>query len=650
MKPIRIPRILCHSLLILMGGLPSYSEILPPDRIIDWSNAGIPGGIPDYPVQHSVLDFGATPNDGTDDRAAFLNAIAATTEGHALLVPAGTYHLSSGITIMKGIALRGEGMHNTIIECGGGDALIYLRPSSINTLYYIEITGGSEKGSNAITVSDASSFSVGDFVLVQKVNDQPCQHAEIEAIHGNTLTLNVELYMSFFTHMAKINLLKGVGIEELNLKAGPGNEITRKVQASRCAYSWLKDCRISGAFRDGTDTGTPEVYNVRLSGCYRFEVSGSIVDHTQEEADRGGCLGYGIIANGSTDTLIVDNTLDLVRPGIIYASGSGGGVIAYNFVWETVKDGNYTGFHDIEQHNHNDPYHWLIEGNCHSQVRNQNYLGVTILRDKIVMSGIQFECDSTGNNVIGNQLDEKKFAFDINRNYIYGQYEDTIIHGNYMVRNGAGLEWDPNIADHNIPNSYYLTGKPDFFGDFAWPPYGGDLMEAGGGFNPNRIPAEVRYWTRRFPENAPVDLTAEKTDATTVELNWTSQSSTGGQVDKIDFIVARSLDGTNFERLAITDQTTYTDADLTPGQHYWYYVRARNNVTVPVAGGAYSWSGPGGESDPSNMLKVPNPENHAPVLAPIGNQAAQVGQPIQITIQATDEDEDPLTYSASGIP
>lgn len=47
---------------------------------------------------------------------------------------------------------------------------------------------------------------------------------------------------------------------------------------------------------------------------------------------------------------------------------------------------------------------------------------------------------------------------------------------------------------------------------------------------------------------------------------------------------------------------------------------------------------------------VPNPDNHPPVLETIGYQSAQVGQTIQFTIQANDEDADPLTYSASGAP
>jgi hypothetical protein len=39
-----------------------------------------------------------------------------------------------------------------------------------------------------------------------------------------------------------------------------------------------------------------------------------------------------------------------------------------------------------------------------------------------------------------------------------------------------------------MPASLYLTGKPDWWGDLAWPPYGGDLNPMSG-----RIPAEVRF-------------------------------------------------------------------------------------------------------------------------------------------------------------
>ena len=47
---------------------------------------------------------------------------------------------------------------------------------------------------------------------------------------------------------------------------------------------------------------------------------------------------------------------------------------------------------------------------------------------------------------------------------------NTIIHGNYDAAHKA-IVWDPTISDHNIPNSYYLAGKPSWFGNLPWPPY-----------------------------------------------------------------------------------------------------------------------------------------------------------------------------------
>ncbi len=586
---------------------------VPADRRIDWQ-PGIPCGIPDYPVQHSVLDFGAvadghTPNK-TDNRDAFQKAIDATRPGQALLVPAGRYYLSTGVMIRKGIVVRGEGSDKTTVESDGEGILFDVKNDHWNaSLNYTNITAGGDKGSNTITVSDVSSFRVGDYVQMSNLDDivepdgrtrrnWPTQHTEVESINRNTLTFNTDLYSSF-TSVAKVDLLTGAGIEKIHIKGISGNKLFTKTRFIRCAHCWLRDCETSGAFRDMVQT---EIYTILLSDCYRSEIRGNYFHHTQEEADSGRDLGYGIIVNGSTDILVVNNALDFFSPAIVHAYGSGGGVIAYNFVWQSIKAGNYNHHYDIEGHNFNDPYQWLIEGNNHAHYRNQNFLPMTILRDKTVMAGIYFE-GTIGANIIGNQLDKTKW--ESSHNFITPS-EDAIVHGNYTVENRIGLEWDPDIPDHNIPNSYYLPKKPAWFGDFKWPPYGGDLMKAGGGNNPNRIPAEVRYWNTRFPENAPTDLSVVKVNETTRKLTWTSKSLPKGQVDKIDFIVVRSTDGKNFERFAATEQTSYTDTDLTPGQQYWYYVRARNHMTIDIAGGEHVWSGPGGESPPSNIVAPQN--------------------------------------------
>jgi len=78
--------------------------------------------------------------------------------------------------------------------------------------------------------------------------------------------------------------------------------------------------------------------------------------------------------------------------------------------------------------------------------------------------------------------------------------KNTLIrHGNYDYYNHA-LLWDSNISDHNIPNSYYLTAKPSWFGNLAWPPI--SPTSPPGAFdntNITRIPAGYRYVNNTDP-------------------------------------------------------------------------------------------------------------------------------------------------------
>src|SRR6059058_4077341 len=69
---------------------PSSIEIIGVDRRIDWSQAGIPGGIPNRTAICATLNPGAT--------AAQINsAIAACPSGQVVFLNAGTYNLTSGL-------------------------------------------------------------------------------------------------------------------------------------------------------------------------------------------------------------------------------------------------------------------------------------------------------------------------------------------------------------------------------------------------------------------------------------------------------------------------------------------------------------------------------------------------------------------------
>jgi hypothetical protein len=107
--------------------------------------------------------------------------------------------------------------------------------------------------------------------------------------------------------------------------------------------------------------------------------------------------------------------------------------------------------------------------------------GPTTPPDYTTQSANQVGGDSHGTG--GNTLQE----LDLN-------VKSTMIrHGNYDYLNHS-IAWDGAISDHAIPNSYFRTSKPAWFGNLAWPPF--DPASPPGAFNDSnlcRIPAGYRY-------------------------------------------------------------------------------------------------------------------------------------------------------------
>src|SRR5439155_8194562 len=91
----------------LIVGFGAYAEaqtVISPSRMIDWSNAGVPGGIPTRATICATLNAGATAT-------SINNAIAACPSGQVVFLNAGTYNLSTGIIFnaKNNVTLRGAG-------------------------------------------------------------------------------------------------------------------------------------------------------------------------------------------------------------------------------------------------------------------------------------------------------------------------------------------------------------------------------------------------------------------------------------------------------------------------------------------------------------------------------------------------------------
>src|SRR5205809_2033485 len=109
--PLHRVLLLC-SLLVLCLSTPAHAQlwsgIIDPSRAVDWSQAGIPGGIPNRTTICATLNPGAT--------AAQINsALAACPSGQVVFLNAGTYNLSGALSFSghSNVTLRGAGPDRT---------------------------------------------------------------------------------------------------------------------------------------------------------------------------------------------------------------------------------------------------------------------------------------------------------------------------------------------------------------------------------------------------------------------------------------------------------------------------------------------------------------------------------------------------------
>jgi DNA-binding beta-propeller fold protein YncE/mono/diheme cytochrome c family protein len=130
------------------------------------------------------------------------------------------------------------------------------------------------------------------------------------------------------------------------------------------------------------------------------------------------------------------------------------------------------------------------------------------------------------------------------------------------------------------------------------------------------------------PPAAPTNLTATPANAQ-VTLNWTASAGA------LNYNVSRSLtSGGPYSGIAFNViATTFTDNTVNNGTTYYYVVTAVNNS---------------GESPYSNQASAtPTAPNGPPVISSLTSSGnpAPVGSSITFTLNATDPDGDPLTYS-----
>ena len=320
------------------------SQTLPANRIVDWSKAGVQGGIPNVTTVYNVLT--TTPSlvaDGITDNTANLQTLLNDNTNYpspcVFYFPSGTYIFKSTVFLKSGRILRGESPSGTLFHFNLGTANVHcidIVSRIAGTL--TNVTAGSSKGSTSITVADGNLFRAGNWAQIKQSNDPAImgtnnpvdwntswsaesvgQLFKIIAVEGNVLTLDRPLRFGFYTppggtlSARTLQTIENVGFENLKVK-----RVKNKSTASGYTFffNYAANCWIKNIESDSTLTA-----HVLIEQSTNIEVRDSYFHRAYNYG--GGGNGYGIGAALHCGNILVENNIfQRLRHAMLVSSGA----------------------------------------------------------------------------------------------------------------------------------------------------------------------------------------------------------------------------------------------------------------------------------------------------------------------------------------
>jgi len=509
-----------------------WSGILAPSRAVDWSQVGIPGGIPNRTTICATLGPGVS--------AAQINAaIASCPRGQVVYLKAGTYHLSAGIDFANhsNVTLRGAGPTQTILVfsggsgCGGPIADACIQGSfnwSGGPQHLTSWTAGYSPGTTTITLGSVSGLSVGQILILDQANDlldtgqvfvcdneraddrhTGCdsggntgapgrvvdgvdygqqQYVRVTAINGTKVTISPGLYMPNWRSSQTpgawwaTSAITLSGLEDLALDHASSNEDsgTMFFNAYEC---WVKNVKSLSANRN----------HVWLQYTVKSIVRDSYFYGTKNARFES----YGVETWQSGDDLVENNIFEHVTNPILHGNTSGS-VFAYNFSTNDYYENASWMMPAVMSHDAGTAMD-LFEGNQGSEFEEDSIHGshnfATVFRNQYtgLESGksqqtipIQLQSHTRYDNIIGNVLGTASY------------------HKTYQF---AAPAWITFGCDRSI---YVLGFAQKCRGDAAVPPDGlvlttlmrwgnYDTVNQATQWNPNEVPQGLSQFANPLP-------------------------------------------------------------------------------------------------------------------------------------------------------
>ena len=362
-RKVRFEQLLALSLFMLLLCAYSFGQagIIDPGRSVDWTNVGIPGGIPNRTTICTTLNPGAT--------AAQINSAIAACNNGVVFLNAGTYNLSTGIDFAgkSNVTLRGAGPDQTTlvfsgsVNCWGQNGDICIRNGDSSwtgaPAHSTTWTAGYSKGTTQITLGSTAGLSVGNVLILDQDNDtadtggvyvcdtnNTCatdtssassspgrnlngvdrnqqQFVKVTAINGNVITISPGLYMPNWRSSQNPGAWWAStqatmdGVENLAMDHTLGGQ-KGGVFMFNAYQCWVRNVKSLNANRD----------HVWLYQTARTVVRDSYFYGTQNAASQS----YGVESFMSSDNLVENNIFQHVTTPILEGNSSGS-VFSYNY-------------------------------------------------------------------------------------------------------------------------------------------------------------------------------------------------------------------------------------------------------------------------------------------------------------------------------
>ncbi|MDA3910340.1 MAG: T9SS type A sorting domain-containing protein [Bacteroidales bacterium] len=486
--------ILVFSLIVFVFSGQLYAQV-PPERIVNWSNAGL-----SYPINEdiesvSILDFGGMPDDAISDDDALENAINCFAGAPGKIqFPAGTFHFNARIVLPSGIILEGTSSEITILHANLESETDFIYASGSVTGDNMTVINA-QKGNDFLVLQTLpTDLQAGDVVKVQ-MDGEPymfsdwaystmAQLCEVDSLVADTVFLKSNLRHDYPLEnnpvLVKITPVRDILIKNMQIVRADAST----AQTCNIRFNYAYNCSVRGIQSENCNFS-----HLSLRTSLHCEVSGCYFHHAHAYGEGG--QGYGAeVSASSSDCLIHNNVFEHLRHSMLLQSGANGNVFAYNYSFDPYWDQSAlpsASAGDLVLHG-NYVYCNLFEGNIAQNAVIDDSHGSngpynTFFRNRLEKYGIvmNFNPATDSCNFIGNEITNLGFLL-----------------GNYMLNGNGHFEYGNNKTGDCIPaetenileESLYLENSPCYFYDqYTWSSIGYPA-----GMNENNIPAYDRYF------------------------------------------------------------------------------------------------------------------------------------------------------------